>query len=735
MRTLTDYAAKGLHVFPCYTIVDGECNCNGQTPSCTPGKHPRNYNGATGASCAHMIIERWEAEQVPYNVGLACGAINGFIVLDFDPDGLEKLAEFGEQYGMPITPTVKTGRGYHYYFKWDEKYTLLDGMSRVGALPGVDVRSTGDYVIAPPSKGLVGNWEWMRGRALGEVELAEIPDGIWAEITAGILGMVKEKGRAKPVSTGELRAVEDIAEGGRNEALFKHACSLIAKYGYGAVMLESTLVTYNKEHCKPPLDKQEVIAIAANAYAKYDPGKVDYAPSDIGNAQRFEKRYGDKVRWIAKGQSAGAGVWSVYDGLRWSTEVSSAARVAQYAEATALGIFDEVKKIPIEEHDKRKALTQHANASCSASRLEAMQRLAKTRPGLASTADEYDTQTHLVNLANGTLDLETMTLRKHKAEDHITKLIPFDYKPDAKAERWERFIEEVFPDKALAANVQRILGTCLTGSITEQELYILTGIGSNGKNVLTDTLGYVLNDYASSASNKLWVGSSKSNEAQLAIAQLKGYRFVTSDETADGNQISADVVKMLTGGSKAVGRMHFEGFSSYTPTYKLFLQTNHLPKVRDNSVGLWRRLVVIPFDTRFYPASEAEAGQPIADPNLTQYLQEHEAEGILAWLVRGYVEHTKVGKNHCDRIRKERAAYMLDEDIVSAWLDECIHIPEHTHCTSYSKDLYESFVGYSGWRNLSRKKFAAFMTQKGYESQWSREGRYYDGLQLMEIKP
>jgi Bifunctional DNA primase/polymerase, N-terminal len=50
------------------------------------------------------------------NVGIVTGAISGIFVLDVDgAEGLDSLTAFGP---LPKTPTVKTGKGSHYYFKY-----------------------------------------------------------------------------------------------------------------------------------------------------------------------------------------------------------------------------------------------------------------------------------------------------------------------------------------------------------------------------------------------------------------------------------------------------------------------------------------------------------------------------------------------------------------------------------------------------------------------------------------
>lgn len=80
------------------------------------------------------------------NIGIVTGRISGITVLDCDSDEAEALAR---KMGLPPTPTVKTGRGRHFYFKYAEGSR---NFQKRDDLPGIDFRSDGGYVVAPPSR-------------------------------------------------------------------------------------------------------------------------------------------------------------------------------------------------------------------------------------------------------------------------------------------------------------------------------------------------------------------------------------------------------------------------------------------------------------------------------------------------------------------------------------------------------------------------------------------------------
>jgi hypothetical protein len=96
----------------------------------------------------------WDASN--FNVGIICGAPSGIVVLDVDSPEAQELVNGLD---LPPTPTVRTGRGVHYYFKRPS----FEGRNGVG-IAGVklDIRGDGGYVAAPDSIHPSGaRYEWV----------------------------------------------------------------------------------------------------------------------------------------------------------------------------------------------------------------------------------------------------------------------------------------------------------------------------------------------------------------------------------------------------------------------------------------------------------------------------------------------------------------------------------------------------------------------------------------------
>jgi putative DNA primase/helicase len=142
-----------------------------------------------------------------------------------------------------------------------------------------------------------------------------------------------------------------------------------------------------------------------------------------------------------------------------------------------------------EELAKANAVMRWCLKSESAARINAMLDLARSEPGIPILPGDFDRDPWLFNCPNGTLELRTGTLREHRREDLITKLCPTEYRPGAECPAWLAFLDAVFQgDAELIAFLQRLLGLCLTGDVSEHVLTIFWGGGGNGKSTLVKAI-------------------------------------------------------------------------------------------------------------------------------------------------------------------------------------------------------------------------------------------------------
>ena len=439
--------------------------------------------------------------------------------------------------------------------------------------------------------------------------------------------------------------------------------------------------------------------------------------SDLGNARLFVKLHGEKVRYCYPWKK-----WLVWDGKRWKIDNTGE------VERLAKNVADERWQSAQETNDSN--LREFATDSASSKLMTAMLKLAQSEPGIPVVPDDLDRDPWLLNCANGVVDLRTGEIEPHRKSYLITKLCPTAFNPDTESYHFDKFLEAIFKGaQPLIDFLQRFLGYAITGNVREQILAILWGSGSNGKstllNAIMDTLG---TDYCLKAVADLLMAK-KHDSHPTERADLFGMRLVVCTETADGRGMNEALVKELTGGDKIRARRMREDFWEFDPTHKPILCTNHKPKVRGNDHAIWRRLVLVPFEVQFWNPDKGETGpaELRQDKALPATLIA-EAEGILAWLVRGCLEWQKQGLMIPEIVRAATDSYRHEHDLIAMFIDDmCLGSPM---CRIRASELYTAFKTWCdplGEYPISMRAFGETIEQRGYEKK-SSNGVWYLGI-------
>jgi putative DNA primase/helicase len=342
--------------------------------------------------------------------------------------------------------------------------------------------------------------------------------------------------------------------------------------------------------------------------------------SEGGDAERMARRHGDRFRWVAEEKT-----WLAWDGQRWARdqmfEVQRMAR--ETIRSLQMAAFD------LPAGDERKRLLGHALRADSSKGIDGMTRVVRYLPGITVGLRTLDSNRDVLNVQNGTLDLQTFTLSPHRPEDMLTRLVDVPYDPGALAPTWQKFLGDVFQDKLdLIEFVQRCVGYTLTGSIKEQVVFFLHGDGSNGKSTFTDLLSALLGDYATNAGKETFLAS-RHNEGrgpEPELIAMSGKRFAFVDEADEGRLLDEGRIKSLTGGATYSGRDLYKSTETFDNTAKVWFDLNKLPGFTGVDYGIERRLLVIPFDRLF--TLEERDGDMLAKLKA-------ELPGILAWAVEG----------------------------------------------------------------------------------------------------
>jgi putative DNA primase/helicase len=440
------------------------------------------------------------------------------------------------------------------------------------------------------------------------------------------------------------------------------------------------------------------------------------ARTDLANAKRLIALHGDKLRWCEPWSK-----WLIWDGRRWAIDDSRAHELL--AKDIADRIWCEAVKLISEgARDSASALISFAKATASSKGIASMLSLARSEAGISIVPQALDRRPTLLNFTNGTLDLELGILSPHDRTHLITKLVPHEYVPDAKAPRWVEFLDTIFAHNTrMIEFVQRLLGSALRGDVVEHILPIFYGKGANGKTVLVETLLDVVgSDYSCKGVADLLL-SKRNDSHPTERADLHGTRFVFCVETDEERQLAEGLVKELTGGDTIKARRMREDFWSFKPSHTAFLVTNHKPEVRGTDHGLWRRLRLVPF-TVTIPLDKQ-------DKQLAEKLK-LEAHGILAWLVQGYMAWKRDGLGEPPEVSAATDEYRNRMDVLAAFIDECCDVARDVQ--ERSAELYAAYAVWChsrGEKPKSERVFGESMTEREFGRKHSN-GTWYVGIEL-----
>ena len=375
--------------------------------------------------------------------------------------------------------------------------------------------------------------------------------------------------------------------------------------------------------------------------------------TDSGNAERLIQIHGDRLRYVPAW-----GRWIVCgaDGF-WSVDHKDVA-VRELAKDVGLQLKWEAASHS--RKDKARDLFSFAFKSLNARGITGMVSLARGIEGIVLDHEELDRDPYLLGCANGVVDLRSGVHRPARPADLLTMRCQVSYEPNAEAPRWQRALEEWFPDAEVRAYVQRLAGSCLVGRQRDHVLVIHYGQGGNGKGTFIRIMQHVLGPYAVEIHLSLLV-QTRHREHDTVRADLFRTRLAVAAETDRGMKLAEASVKNLTGGDRIRARRMREDSWSFDPGHSLWLHTNYLPEIGGRDGGIWRRLRVVEWENSF--------GDGAQDKDLDETLA-HEGPGVLRWLVEGCLDWQKNGLEEPEKVVRDTLAYRRREDVFQRFQDD-----------------------------------------------------------------
>ena len=435
---------------------------------------------------------------------------------------------------------------------------------------------------------------------------------------------------------------------------------------------------------------------------------------DIRNAKAFAHKWRGQLVHV-KTRDA----WLKWENERWNL-CEKDEHIACAKECSA-DIFASASAAYARDQTKGK-LIKDAILAHNLPKIAAMLRLAVSEPGMAVTDRKLDADPMLLGVQNGVVDLSKGQLLSNQPDMLITRYCEASFTEDMPCPRWASFLDQVFnSDTETIESVQRLLGYTLTGLVTEEVLVICFGYGSNGKSVFNNVIQRIMGGYSRTAPSTLLAARRADDSSpRNDLAALAGARYVSVNELQAGDRLDEQVVKQLAGREAIAARFLHKEFFEYMPTFTAWLRTNHKPIITGEDDGIWRRLVLVPFQRKFEAHDQ--------DPQLEATLMK-ERDGILMWMLEGTRMYLKERLKLSPRIKSEAARYRKDSDLIGEFLADKTEADPNAKLVQTT--LYEWFKEWceaNGLRQHSKKTFTQRLAERGFGESRSNGERYYLGL-------
>lgn len=447
--------------------------------------------------------------------------------------------------------------------------------------------------------------------------------------------------------------------------------------------------------------------------------------NDSRNAERLVELCGHDLKFVAE-----FGSFLCFNGVYWELDNHKPLIMAKE-------VGHEIHRLAKQLHDAAgenekqlewaKTVRSYGTRCLNRASIQNMLELAK--PMLQVKLSELNANPMLLGVANGTIDLSNGRFLAARRGHLLTSASPAVYDPTATCPRWEQFIHEITcGDTELAAFLQRCVGYWITGRTDEQLLFFLHGGGCNGKSTFMSVIQQLLGEYSRQInSNVLLFNRNGSNGPNPSLTKLVDARLVVANELPEGARMDENLVKAMTGDDIIVARAPYAKTEmEFLPHFSLVMVGNHKPVIRDTSPGMWRRMMMLPFNAAF------TADQ--LDPYLMQKLQA-ELPAILNWAIEGTQMWLAHGlKRSTPAILKaDVESYRAESDLVGCFLEECTS--PATNCKCSMDEIYTAFSRWAqqnGEWTMSKIILKKKLVDKGYETTRYKNKATIIGLELLE---
>lgn len=672
--------------------------------------------------------------------GLLTGEKSNVLVLDFDDK--ELYNEYCMKYPIIAdAPRVATRKGFHLYFKWNNKYTELP--SKIGKL---DIQGNGKQVFYVGTEYITETGELFTYKWVNEKDIFELPNDLFVAL--------KSEGKApkkiKPSSSTGNFVIEcndklwkDIIENISIKYIDEYVSWFQIVVGLYSLGKESDNLDHYKEVARSlsmkskKYDKtHKEFEILWDSCFKYSftAGSVRHYSRESNEKNYLEicKRHSGKdkdyycfdekllcdyfIESFGDNIVCNYNKIFIYHNGIW-IEDNKGVRIQKFLrqEVTNLykRIIDNLNK-QLQGEGDTETISKNIK-ECSKILTNYGNQKNKNIWGLiyceliARNIDKelFDTQTNIFVFKNKAYNLETNKWFYINKFDYILTTNGKDYVEPTKEQidKIHKIFCDIFPNEEFRKSYISVLKSGLSG-VRIEKFIVATGGGRNGKGVLNDFYQNLLGDYYGILHLSLLTKEFKSG-ANTELRNIHKKRFLKATEPDSGSneKLRMSNIKALTGETNLKARGLYESNFDIQINATEVMECNALPFITmDGNEAEKQRLVLILFQVTFTDDKEDIANDPIhykpQDPTLkTNEFKDEYMSALFKYIVDN---HEGLNVYVPDACKKLAMNWLLDKDDFVGWFME--NYREDENAIIPVKDLYRDFKSSSFFMSMSKSQ-------------------------------
>lgn len=306
---------------------------------------------------------------------------------------------------------------------------------------------------------------------------------------------------------------------------------------------------------------------------------------------------------------------------------------------------------------------------------------------------------------NGVYNVITGELTDFSPDFVITNQIPWNYRPEAYSEVCDRVLSKMAcQDKQVRLLLEECIGYCFYRRNEMSKAFILTGEKSNGKSTYLEMVKNVLGEGNVSSLDLAEL------DERFSVAEMSGKLANIGDDISDefmqGRSIAT--FKKIVSGNSIKAEFKGQDVFFFAPYVKLLFSANTIPRTKDKTGAVLRRLVIIPFNAVFSEQDEDY------DPYIIYKLKEQE---VMEYLVRLGVEALKrvVEQrkfSYSEKVDDALKEYETENNPVLMFLDEVGQSGIENQLTDEVYRRYKVFCIENGYSEMTKTTFSKELNRK-----------------------